>query len=161
MALLDMIRQSLEEKPAVTAAVESHTAETMHEDKMAMEAIGITDTNVTAEPTVRAMSAMDALRAMESHMELQDSTYHKRTPADIAAAIEESLPDEPPEYDPTKELDDIAESLAGIDDDDGVDPDQPQPEEDVGPEDTIHNMMTEPKDTVSSTDPDTNGVLNL
>lgn len=158
MALMDMIKQSLEDAPAIRVAVESHQNETMHEDLATMEAIGVMDSEVVES---HAINAMDALRAMESHIAMKAPIPTGRTPADIAAAIEESLPTEAPEYDPTKELDDIAQTLAGIDDDDDVDPDQPQPEEDLGPDDTIHNMMTEPKDTVNSDDPDANGVLNL
>ena len=165
MALLDMIKNSLAESEAVKKAVESHTRESLHEDLSAMEHMGM-DFTPAQEPNFIPTSAMDVLKAVESHLNMiadttNESNADNSKVHEIAKAIEESLPTDAPAYDPSEELEDIANVLAGIDSDDDVDPDQPQPEDEVDAGSTIHDMMTEPKDTVDSSDPDANGTVNL
>lgn len=164
MALLDMIKNSLAESEAVKKAVESHTRESLHEDISAMEHMGM-DFTPAQEPNFIPTSAMDVLKAVESHLSMiaeaeKPETDNSRIHG-IAKAIEESLPTDAPAYDPSEELEDIANVLAGIDSDDDVDPDQPQPEDEVDAGSTIHDMMTEPKDTMDSSDPDANGTVNI
>lgn len=162
MALLDMIQSSLAESAATKKAVESHQRESLHDDLSAMESMGMDFTPAQQESNFIPANAMDVLKAVESHLGMLEEQPAKSLKIHgIAAAIEESLPSEAPAYDPTEELDDIANTLAGIDSDDDVDPDQPQPDEDINNDSTINDMMTEPKDTVNSSDPDAQGILNL
>ena len=162
MALLDMIKESLAD-PEVDAAVENEQFQDIKEDKEALESFGM-DFNPTEKDYERIpVDANDALAAVEAHLGMlaDDESAEEHYPSQLAKAIEESLPSEAPAYDPTEELDDIANVLAGIDSDDDVDPDQPQPEEDINNDSTINDMMTEPKDNVKIEDPDANGILNV
>lgn len=118
----------------------------------AMESFAIDSASIYQ---VNKMSAGDALMAFESNMEVRKDIDHLRDPlppslADrLSMAIEEGLPQTAPEYDPTADLEEIEQTLAGIDQTNPeLDPDQPNPDEQMEKVTaTISDLMTTPTDT--------------
>lgn len=162
MALMDMIMESMIDQPD-QSFMEMHQREEAAEDKMAMESLGgfgdlpSADEDITMAPETvpavesecRVMSAESFLSAMESHMEIRGSLEPATESCiadDLHKALEEGLPTDKAPYDPNAELDDIAETLAGIDADNDMDPDQPQPDENIENDMTIGNLVNEPQD---------------
>lgn len=113
--------------------------------------------------TVRGFVEQSASAALEQMETLHNNTTLSTPTAydqilGISTAIEEGLPQVAPEYDPTADLEEIEQTLAGIDQTNPeLDPDQPQPGEQMDKvTDTIAAAMTTPQDTE---DPDDAGKL--
>jgi hypothetical protein len=163
MALLDMIKQSITDK-ATDDALEMYQRDSHMADMAAMESMGGFDLPPLREEILpdewHSMSAMEALMAMESHYQLKGEQMP--LPKDTATLIHESLecdlPEGAPPYDPSAELEDLAQTLAGLDADDNVDPDQPSPEDDLENSTAINDLGTEPNDTE---DPDEAGTISV
>ena len=157
MSLMDLIHQAMQPEPDPTAAQESATT---LEDQMAMEALTDHVDFPNVEPVeIREVDALEALRAIESHMEITkpaETPYYEA----LHEALEANLPTEEPPYDPTAELEEINQTLAGIDSDNTGEVDQPQPGENLEEDSTINDLMTMMQDQQSK-DPDDQGVLNL
>lgn len=157
MGLMDLIHQAMQPEPDPTAAQESTTT---LEDQMAMEALTDHVDLPNVEPVeIREVDALEALRAIESHMEITkpaETPYYEA----LHDALEANLPTEEPPYDPTAELEEINQTLAGIDSDNTGEVDQPQPGENLEEDSTINDLMTMMQDQQSK-DPDDQGVLNL
>lgn len=112
MPLFDMIQEAL--TPTVDeSALEMHQNDMMEEDLAAMEALGGFGELPLVEPVEhRSLSALEAMRVMESMADVRGTNipeYHDI----IHAALEANLPTGEPEYDPTAELEEIANSLSG------------------------------------------------
>ena len=161
MALFDMIHQAM--TPSVDQnMVEDHERDLSEEDRLAIESLGLNESsyeNNQTEPIPnRALDAMEALNNIEAHKNLMNEpdpfyeTLHR--------SLEANLPTDVPPYDPTAELEEIEQSLSGIDADttDG-DKDQPQPEEELENSSTIADLMTILQDHEAD-DTDFKGVLN-
>lgn len=163
MALFDMIHQAM--TPSLDEnLVHDHESDLNEEDKLALESLGLNDhsyddTNDGNKSIPnRRLDAMEALSNIEAHKNLMNEpdpfyeTLHK--------ALEANLPTDVPPYDPTAELEEIEQSLSGIDADttDG-DKDQPQPEEELENSSTIADLMTVLKDHEAD-EADSKGVLN-
>lgn len=157
MSLMDLIHQAMQPEPDPTAAQESATT---LEDQMAMEALTDHVELPDVKPVeIREVDALEALRAIESHMEITKSVETPYYEA-LHEALEANLPTEEPPYDPTAELEEINQTLAGIDSDNTGEVDQPQPGENLEEDSTINDLMTMMQDQQSK-DPDDQGVLNL
>lgn len=159
MPLFDMIQEAL--TPTVDeSALEMHQNDMMEEDLAAMEALGGFGELPLVEPVEhRSLSALEAMRVMESMADVRGTNipeYHDI----IHAALEANLPTGEPEYDPTAELEEIANSLAGIDTIETDTVDQPQPNDDLENDSTINDVMTMLQDKQAD-DPDSQGTLNL
>lgn len=156
MALMDMIHEVL------TPAQEQHQDETQTPEYIAaMESLTDYHELPTPEPVeIRAINPLDALAAIEAHMEMRDGPAEPAYYDALHAALEANLPTEAPPYDPTAELEEIAQSLAGIDMDEIDDVDQPQPDADLNDDSTINDIMTTVQDKESRS-PDDLGVLNV
>ena len=162
MALFDMIHEAM--TPSLNEnLVHDHESDLNEEDRRALESLGLNDHSYDNgnhfEPIAnRRLDAMEALSNIEAHKSLLNEpdpfyeTLHK--------ALEANLPTDVPPYDPTAELEEIEQSLSGIDADttDG-DKDQPQPEDELENSSTIADLMTVLKDHEAD-DTDSKGVLN-
>lgn len=155
MSLLGMIMESLVETPD-PSMMEMHQRDEMSADKMAMESLGglgeLPETQEepaaeSYEPEVRVMSAADALAAIEANIEVKTGKpVEMNDPESIFKALESELPTDKAPYDPTAELDDVAKILAGLDADDDMSPDQPQPDEKVEGDMDVGNLINENQD---------------
>lgn len=160
MPLFDMIKEAL--TPQIDeSAMEMMERDSSAEDRAAMEALGglgeIPETPVVED---RLIGAMEALQTIERHMEFHPEEVEPSHIEALHRALEANLPTEPPAYDPTSELEEIEQTLAGIDMTDENDPDQPQPDENIENDMTISDLMNVLQDTQKD-DPETNGVLNV
>lgn len=110
--------------------------------------------NVTEQS---ASAALEQMEALHDNTTLDTPSAYDQI-LGISTAIEEGLPQIAPEYDPTADLEEIEQTLAGIDQTNPeLDPDQPQPETQINKvTDTIATAMTTPQDTE---DPDDAGKL--
>lgn len=148
MGLLDMIHDTLKEDK-MDSGMESmiQRAEAM-DTHSAIESMG----GIGSMPTVgyQIYSPQQFLDAFESQQALKNEDPDEDAMEAIASALEETLPDQEPPYDPTEDLDDVINTLSGIDADDGVDPDQPNPEVEMSTDESIMRNMTTPKDVVSA-----------
>lgn len=113
--------------------------------------------------TVRGFVEQDASTALEQLESMQDVSNPGQPSAidmihGVSTAIEEGLPQVAPEYDPTADLEEIEQTLAGIDQTNPeLDPDQPNPDAQMDKvNDTIDIAMTAPTDIE---DPDDAGRL--
>lgn len=164
MALLDMIHDAM--KPQVSPEiVKDHERDLSSGDRLAIESLGgLGELPKTEEPAPvedYLMDASDALRAIESHMEMDQAPNEVPYFEALHEALEANLPTETPPYDPTAELEEIEQTLAGIDADNTPhDVDQPQPEEDIEKDSTINDLMTSLEDRQDD-EPDAQGILNL
>jgi hypothetical protein len=139
MALLDMIRENLAEPKKAKPATESSTINRYVEDAPAPYV-----------PEGIVMDAGSVLSALESHMELRASMNPTNEPSvanQIHAALECDLPEGEAPYDPSEELENIASTLAGLDADDDVDPDQAQPDEGIEDGSSLEDLQEQPTDT--------------
>jgi len=154
--LLGMIMESLVETPD-PSMMEMTQRDDMSADKMAMESLGgigeLPETGEAEpvvesyEPEVRIMNAADALAAIESNIEVKTGLpVEMNDPESIFKALESELPTDKAPYDPSAELDDIAKVLAGLDADDDMSPDQPQPDEKVESDMDVGNLINENQD---------------
>ena len=117
---------------------------------------------VAQESFQKGMTADDFLAAYESYTELKAQTLGSEEQigglhdpgfaameAEVEAlhqGLEDTLQQESAPYDPTEELENITQVLAGVDD--GSDePEQQDEESDVAPQDNIENLMATPTDT--------------
>lgn len=110
---------------------------------------------VAQESFQKGMSAEDFLAAYESQMALKsevlggEDNFKSAMESEAEAihqGLEDTLQDEAAPYDPTEELENITQVLAGIDD--GSDyVEQQDEEQNVKPQDNVENMMATPTDT--------------
>lgn len=158
MALLDMIHETMnpELDPDATTAFETDLT---LDDKLAIEALGgIGEIPSITEPAMQLMSAIDALNAIESHMDLTAEENENEYFRAIHEAFEADLPVGEPPYDYSRDLEDIDEILMGVDVDNTGDVDQPDPEENIENDFTITDLMTAPQDLEK---PNEAGSINL
>lgn len=151
MALFDMIKDTLKDDeldPSFESVIDRSSTMETHTALESMGGIG--QPKVPAEPNYQIFTPDQFLHAFESEQALKHGELTDDPIMQIAAGLEENLPDEDPSYDPTEDLEDVINVLSGIDADDGVDPDQPNPEDELSTDDSIMRNMTTPKDTTSA-----------
>lgn len=104
-----------------------------------------------------ASAALEQLKGLHANSASVENSIEDQIHG-LTTAIEEGLPQTAQEYDPTADLEEIEQTLAGIDQTNPeLDPDQPQPGEQADKvTDTIANTMASPQDTE---DPESAGKL--
>lgn len=105
-----------------------------------------------AEEHYTSMSASDFLAAYESHQALKAEMENPTSAIEeeverIHQGLEDSLSKETAPYDPTEELENVAQTLAGIDDPNGIEPNETPDDKPLDGSENIENLMATPTDT--------------